>query len=62
MGSYWIPNNKLKGEGRILYIFTFIPIFDNCSLIISAKALLAASLEKNTILPRFLQMWWMKNP
>lgn len=23
MGSYWIPNNKLKGEGRILYIFTF---------------------------------------
>ena len=22
MGSYWIPNNKLKGEGRILYIFT----------------------------------------
>ena len=22
MGSYWIPSNKLKGEGRILYIFT----------------------------------------
>ena len=22
MGSYYIPNNKLKGEGRILYIFT----------------------------------------
>ena len=22
MGSYYIPSNKLKGEGRILYIFT----------------------------------------
>ena len=22
MGSYYIPNNKLKGESRILYIFT----------------------------------------
>lgn len=22
MGSYYIPNNKLKGENRILYIFT----------------------------------------
>jgi len=22
MGTYYIPNNKLKGEGRILYIFT----------------------------------------
>ena len=22
MGSYWIPSNKLKGEGRILFIFT----------------------------------------
>ena len=22
MGSYAIPNNKLKGEGRILLIFT----------------------------------------
>ena len=22
MGSYWIPSDKLKGEGRILYIFT----------------------------------------
>lgn len=22
MGSYYIPSDKLKGEGRILYIFT----------------------------------------
>ena len=22
MGSYYIPSNKLKGEGRFLYIFT----------------------------------------
>ena len=22
MGSYYIPSNKLKGESRILYIFT----------------------------------------
>ena len=37
MGSYWIPNNKLKGEGRILYIFTF-------------KSLIASGIYKSYIL------------